>query len=249
MAISLSSLKRGRSIEAPRIIVYGVNGIGKSTFGAQSDSPIFIPAEDGLGLLDVARFPRPESISDVTESLKALADEPHEFKTVVLDTTDEIERLIFAQVALDHGKKSIEEIGYAKGYVFAHSYWQKILDALDALRQLKGMASILIAHSLIKAYTPPDNDPFDRYRFDLHDKSASILRDWADVILFANYKVYLKKTGQGFDEHVRAVGQGERIMFTEERPAHWAKNRYCLPYELPFSWEAFKNAMTESVNK
>lgn len=250
--ITLTSLKKGPEKKPPRLILYGPQGIGKTTFAAQAPAPVFIQTEDGIGVLDYPRFPLCQSWEDIIGCLSALATEEHNFKTVVIDTLDQLEKLIFKKVSQDHGKTSIEQIGYAKGYIFALEYWEQLKQALDYLREAKGMFVLLIGHSLIKQYNSPDTDPYDRYRLDLHEKAVMSLFDWADGILFANYKTFLKesdsKTGKG-----RGIGTGERRLYAEERPAYLAKNRYRLPPELPFDWtafsDAFKSALTNNSAK
>jgi hypothetical protein len=110
------------------------------------------------------------------------------------------------------------------------------------------MAIILLAHSDTKKYEAPDHEPYDRYKLRLHDRFAHLVHDWCDAMLFANWKVHVvKDTGTLDKKTTRGVGTGERVMYTEERPAWWAKNRYSLPFELPLSWNALQDAMATSV--
>lgn len=252
MAISLSSLKRGKENKPPRIILYGDNGIGKTTFAAGAPNPVMIQTEDGIGELEIPRFPLAKTYDEVKASLETLVNENHDFQTVEIDSMDWMERLIFKKVCEDKGKDSIEEIGYAKGYTFALKYWDEIIDLLDRLRDEKQMIILLLGHVQTKRFDPPDGDSYDRYRFDMHDKSSSVLLDWADCVLFAKYKVFTKKSGDGFNQRSQAVAPpGEdRFLYTQERPSHWAKNRYSLPYEIPFrkedSWKTFMDALINS---
>ncbi len=251
MAIDLSSIVKQPGKKPPRIILYGVPGIGKTTFAAQFPGPIFLLTEDGLGNLEVPHFPVLNDWQSFKDCLVAVCEQKHGYKTIVVDTINRLERIIFDQVALDQKKANIEEIGYGKGYILALSYWSQMLVILDWLRENKGTTIVLTCHSIVKAHNAPETDPYDRWRFDLHDKSASILRDWADIILFANYRVFTKRTGEGFSERAKGIGTGERVIYTEERPAFWAKNRYSLPFELEFNFKVFDDAMkrNEKNNK
>jgi len=252
MAINLSSLKRSGQIDPPKMILYGINGVGKTSFAAQAPNPVFILTEKGLGALKVDYFPQAQSWEDVVQALDSLLNEDHKFNTVVIDSLDWLERLIFNRVAADEGKASIEDIGFGKGYTYAQNYWYDFTLRLDKLNEQKRMAIILIGHSLVKTFNSPDTDNYDRYRLDLHDKSAGILRDWADIMLFANYKAYTKTVDAGFNrkDH-KGIGDGQRILYTEERPAFWAKNRYNLPFEIPLSrtdgWNNFASALGASL--
>lgn len=250
MALTLEQLKPKRSTKPPRIILYAVSGFGKTTFASQAPSPVFLQAEDGQGDLELSSTGLLRDFDQLMEGVAFLAEEKHDFKTVVLDTADATEKLIYKEVVRRHNEggkqiQSIEDIGYGKGYVKALEVWQEVLHGMDYLRDEKGMMPIILAHSLIKAYTPPDQDSFDRYRFNLHDKSSDLLLGWADVVLFGNYKVHTKVSGEGFDKTTKGIGGSERALYTEERAAHWGKNRYGLPYEIPFiqgeQWAAFEH--------
>ncbi len=137
MAISLNQLVRAAQPKPPIMTLYGVHGIGKSTFAAQAPSPVFIQTEDGLGLLDCAHFPLAASFDDVIGALAALYTEPHDFKTCVIDSVDWLEALIWAKVCRDNGWASIEDAGYGKGYVAALNLWRQFLDGLNALRAIR----------------------------------------------------------------------------------------------------------------
>jgi len=189
MAISLNQLVRAAQPKLPIMTVYGVHGIGKSTFAAQAPSPVFIQTEDGLGMLDCAHFPLAASFDDVIGALAALYTEPHDFKTCVIDSVDWLEALIWAKVCRDNGWASIEDAGYGKGYVAALNLWRQYLDGLNALRDVKGMSVVQIAHTDIKRFDSPEHDPYDRYVIKLHARAAALLQEHSDIVLFANYRI------------------------------------------------------------
>ncbi|MBF0589163.1 MAG: ATP-binding protein [Magnetococcales bacterium] len=245
MAISLASLNQVQVMRPPRLTVYGVAGVGKSTFGASAPNPVFILTEDGMGMIQASSFPLAKSYADVTDALDALLNEPHDFATVIIDSLDWLEPLIWAEVAQNHNVTSIEEIGYAKGYVFALDLWRAYLDRLNRLRDEKQMAVIQIAHSVIKRFDSPEHDPYDRYEIKLHAKASALVQEHSDCVLFANYRVSTTKSDVGFNKKVnRAVGSGERLLFSQERPAFLAKNRYGLPHELPMDWPTLEQHIT-----
>jgi hypothetical protein len=235
--MTLANVKKGR-LETPlSVVLYGPEGIGKSTWGAGAPSPIFLGAEDGTFHLDVARFPVPDTWAECMEALDVLAKESHDYKTVVIDTADWLEPLIHAHVCKQGGKKSIEDFGYGKGYVSALDQWRDMLARLDALR-IKGMHVVVLAHSQVKAFRNPAGDDYDRYELKIHTKAAALLKEWAHAVLFATYETYTHEK----DGRVRAVGDGSRIVHTEHRPAWDAKNRYGLPAEMPLDWPEFEGA-------
>jgi len=235
--MQLKNVKKGR-LETPLcVVLYGSEGVGKSTFSADAPKPIFLGAEDGTAHLDIARFPVPQKWEECVEALDVLQDEAHDYKSVVIDTADWIEPLIHDFVCREGGKKSIEDFGYGKGYASALDNWRELTKKLDALRA-RGMNVIVLAHAQVKTFRNPAGDDYDRYELKLHGKASALLKEWANAVLFANYKTYTREK----EGRVRAMGDGSRVVFTEHRPAWDAKNRYGLPYELPLSWTEFEQA-------
>lgn len=245
MAINLQSITRGQAVRAPRITLYSSHGVGKSTFGASADAPIFIQTEDGADELGVARFPLATSHQDVLDAIGVLYTERHDFRTVVIDTIDWADQLIWSAI---NAKHSAADLAYGKGAVIAAEYWRGLLDGLNALRNERGMAVVLLAHCQVKRFDSPEVEPFDRYMPKLQERSSQLIQEWSDAVLFANYKLFTTATDVGFNKKVtRGISTGERVMYTSERPAYLAKNRYGLPHELPLSWPALMQAMGAGV--
>ena len=248
MAISLSQLNRTNVPKPPRILIHGVAGVGKTTFASESRSPVFVQTEDGLGTLAATSFPLARTFEEVMGALAALYTEEHEHGTVVIDSVDWLEPLIWNKACRDNGWNSIEDPGYGRGYIAALALWRQYIDGLNALRDERGMTVVQIAHTDIKRFDSPEHDPYDRYVIKLHARAAALLQEHSDVVLFANYRISTVKAEVGFNKKVnRAMGSGERVIHTAERPAFLAKNRYGLPETLPLAWDAFAQAMPDSV--
>ncbi len=249
MTIDLSTIKPKRIILPPRIVLYGPEKIGKSTFGADVPSNLFLDIEGGSGALNVARVEKEKltNFGSVMATLDALATQDHDFGAVTVDTVDWLEALVFEQVAAENGKRSIEDIGYGKGYEMATNVWRDFFQVLDRLRTEKGMLVILLAHDQVKRYDNPTTESYDRHQLKLHQKSSALLKEWSDCILFANQDVHIDKKDVGFNKKVTKGRAGARILHTVESPAFVAGNRYGLPSELPFSWGAFIDAFNTAV--
>ena len=248
MAISLSQLNRTNVPKPPRILIHGVAGVGKTTFASESRSPVFVQTEDGLGTLAATSFPLARTFEEVMGALAALYTEEHEHGTVVIDSVDWLEPLIWNKACRDNGWNSIEDPGYGRGYIAALALWRQYIDGLNALRDERSMTVVQIAHTDIKRFDSPEHDPYDRYVIKLHARAAALLQEHSDVVLFANYRISTVKAEVGFNKKVnRAMGSGERVIHTAERPAFLAKNRYGLPETLPLAWDAFAQAMPDSV--
>ena len=248
MAISLASLRSSTSMKPPFILLYGTAGIGKTTLATGAPKPVVIQTEEGLGRIDVSHFPLAKTWDEVMGAITALYTEEHDFETLVFDSADHFEPIVWAEACRRNGWLNIEAAGYGKGYVAAGDVWREFLDGLNALRSDKGMAVIVIAHHETKRFDSPETDPYDRYSIKLHKRAGDLLLEKADMVLFANWKVSTTKADVGFNQKVtRAVGRGERMLYTEERPAFVAKNRYGLPPELPLEWSALADAMAGAV--
>lgn len=241
MAFDLKSISKNHAAKAPRVLVYGVEGIGKTTFAAGAPDPIFICTEDGLGSLDVAHFPLVEKTDDVMQAITTLYESEHPYKTVVLDSVDWLDNAVVREV---EAKYDAKDLAYGKGSVIAADKWRDILAGFNALRNDKGMCVILIAHTTIKRFDSPETEPYDRYQPKLQERTSSIIREWTDAVLFANYKTIVRKSEVGFNKEVaRGISTGERLLYTSERPAYMAKNRYALPENIPMTWDAFAQAI------
>ena len=250
MAISLASLKKTGVARPPRIVLYGVHGIGKSTFASGAPSPVFIPTEEGLDAIDATAFPLCKSFEDIMDSIGSLASEDHDFGTVVIDSADWAEQLVHKKVAADNNVATIDAIGYGRGYKAAVDYWKQILEGLDYLRNDKNMQVILLAHSQVKRFDDPLADPYDRYQLDLHHGSASVVAEWCDILMFANQQYSTVKSDVGFNQKVtRAVGTGNRVLYTQERPGWSAKSRWALPDTLPLDYGKFAEVLGQSMNQ
>jgi len=236
----LEQIQRGIVKTPRRTLLYGTHGIGKSTFGAMAEKPIFIQTEDGLANIECERFPLAQSYNDVLAAIGELYTEQHEYKTVVVDSCDWLERLIWADVCKKRNVESIEDIPYGRGYVFALTNWREVLTGLDALRNERGMHVMLIAHAQIEKFANPETDTYDRYCPRLHKLASALVQEWCDEVLFATYRVHTKSISEGFDrKRVQGIGTGERIIRTTERPAHVAKNRLNLPDEIPLDYRVY----------
>ncbi len=240
--MSLSRVTTGR-VRAPlRELLYGPEGIGKSTFGADSEAPIVIGPEEGTNQFDIARFPQPERFEDVLEAIRTLGTEEHPYKTLIVDTLDWIEPLIWEHCCIKADVAHIEEIGggYGKGYAYALDSWRELISHLERLQQKKGMHILLLAHAQIKTFKNPEGDDYDRYSLKLHEKAAGLVKEWCHSVLFANHEVQVKKTSKKASKGKGT--SGARWIHTVRTAAYDAKTRYQIPARLPLSFHEFSRA-------
>ena len=231
---------RGKQITPRRVLLYGTHGVGKSSWAAQAPSPIFIPTEDGLADIDCDKFPLCKFFGDIVNAISILSTEDHSYRTVVLDTLDWAERLIHRDTAQKEGKGNLEDFGYGKGYTKALDDWDFMLRGFTYLREARGMSVILLAHAKVERYQAPEADPYDRYSPDTHKSVSGMLQEWCDEVLFATYRVSTIAKDLGFDRtRTRAIGTGERVVYTTEMSTHLAKRRVPMPDVLPLDFNVY----------
>ncbi len=247
----LGAITSGRSRLPPRILLYGIEKIGKSTLAASAPKPIFIQTEDGLGEIDCDRFPLATNYEQVTANIEALINHPHEYQTAVIDSGDWLERLIYDRTCKDSNVASIELAagGYGKGYAIALGYWRNILEMLDACRE-RGMVVIVICHAIVEKFDDPDSASYDRYSPKLHKKtSGPLLTEWADAVLFATRKIRVAVEKEGMKKRATAtpIGKsgGDRFLRCVGSPSCVAGNRYSMPDEIPLGWAELEAAMSK----
>lgn len=234
---ALAGVTYGKQVKPVFACVYGDDGVGKSTFAAGAPNPVFLGTETGSSQLEVARLPKPGSIGAFLAQVDALTVQPHPFESVVLDSLDWLEPLIWRQVCAEGGVESIEkyEKGYGKGYTRALEIWRGVLQKLETLAQRFHV--VLVAHARIKKFDDPtQSSGYDRYQIAVNDLAAAAVRQTVDVVLFATFRAKIKMTAK---DSARGVGDGERVMYTEHRPAFDAKNRFDLPFEMKLEWVPF----------
>lgn len=227
----------GKQSRPRRILLYGQHGVGKSTWASDAPSPVFLNIEDGLGDIDCAKTEKLCSFGAVCNAITWAKDS--EYRTIVVDTLDWLERLIFSQVAQEANKPTVADIGFGRGYVDAVKKWEFLLSGLESAR-LAGKGIILLAHARVVRFENPETQAYDRYELDLHKSSNGMIQEWCDEVLFASFRVFTRTEDQGFGkERVLAIGGKERYIRTNESAAAVAKNRLRLPDELAMSWVAY----------
>jgi hypothetical protein len=227
----LSELKPTISYQLPRAIIYGTPKIGKTTLASQFPKAVVIDLNHGNeGILCVTHPEQIYLFKDLITTINEYRTDPdHSFRTLVVDSLTEIEQMIFTQVCQDHKKSCIEDIGYAKGYKFALSYWLQLIDALDALRSQRSMGIVLVGHSRLEKVDHPELETFKRYVPDVDPLASGLLTRWVDMILFAFHEILLMDEDIGFNKKKHHSRSGRRLLATVEKAAHLAGNRYGLP--------------------
>ena len=243
-------LTSGKIDTAIKTVIYGPEGIGKSTLAAQFPRPVFIDTEGSTVHMDVRRTPRPQSWTELLEQVHWLADRPAELGTLVLDTADWAEALCAETVCARAQKSGIEEFGYGKGYTYLAEEFGRLLTALDLAKD-HGVNIVITAHAKMRKFEQPDEmGAYDRWEMKLSKTCAPLIKEWADMVLFACYKTYvINVDGQGAQKGKNKAMGGERILRTTHNPCWDAKNRFALPEEMPLGYAGIAHLLRDRAAK
>jgi hypothetical protein len=249
MRMTVSSIQQSAGPGAPRIIIYGMGGVGKTTFAASAPDVVFLSAENGHGFVKgktVSSFPIAKSYHDVLDALDSLVSEQHQFRSLAIDSIDWVQSLCERQVAIDKRAKSFGEIGWGEGPKLVADKMSALLDKLQLLSD-SGMIVVIIGHAQIKSFKDPERDAYDRYSMKLHKDVNDKLMEWCDVQAFANWDTDVKQSGGGFNKYNRGISSSSRYLHCDRSAAYDAKNRMGLPARIPLDWDVFFNVMVSSI--
>ena len=235
-------IETGKIKHAKKVVIYGPEGIGKSTFASRFPDPIFIDTEGSTKELEIIRYKRPTSwlmlLEQVKHAKEHMAKPAVIDKTLVIDTADWAEMLCIQHICDKHNFDGIEGFGYGKGYTYLTEEYGRFLNRLDDFIEL-GKNVVITAHAIMrKIEQPEETGAYDHWEFKLQKKTAPLLKEWADMVLFANYKIYVVEDSK--TKKSKAQG-GTRVMYTCHHACWDAKNRYNLPEELPFNFDSISH--------
>lgn len=260
--LSLNDLRTSGRKLPTRVVMHGVDGVGKTSFAAHAPKPVFLMTrgETGLETLidsgqlpEVAHFPESQTWDELMAACDVLATEDHDYKTLVLDTGNGAERLCHEEVCRreykdDWGAKGFTS--YQQGFEVSLADWRLFLSKLDAIREKRMMAIIVLCHTKIGTFKNPGAADYDRYEGKMHAKTWGLLKEWSDIVLFADYEVeVLQDKRPDANKKGKAVGGQTRLMHTERTAVYDAKNRHGLPEEIEMgtsgqtAWNNFVNAL------
>ena len=234
---------RGKIPCAKKVLIYGPEGIGKSTFASRFPEPVFIDTEGSTKDMDVARFEKASSWTMLLDQVRYVKMNPSVCRTLVIDTADWAEQMCVADLCARYGKKGVEDFGYGNGYVYAKEEFGRFLNVLEEVVDA-GVNVVLTAHAQMRKFEQPDElGSYDRWELKLGKKTSSqtapLAKEWADMVLFANYKTWSVAVDDKGKK--RKAQGGARVMYTSHHPCWDAKNRYGLPEEMPFEYESIRS--------
>ena len=223
-----------------KVIIYGTEGVGKTTLASKFPKPLFIDAENGSGALNVARYPYPTSWQMLMSEVQEFLNNPQGYKTLVIDSIDWAEAKAIEMICAGMKVNGIEDIGWSKGYTYLNEEMGRLLNLLTE-----------VINRGVTITKPEETGSYDRYELKLkqakNGNNCQLVKEWADLILFCNYREFLvtdKTTGTTGKK--KATGGKERIMYTEHAATWDAKNRFGLPEVLPLDFEPIAHLFSDN---
>jgi hypothetical protein len=229
-------INRGCKKRGYVITIYGMPGIGKTTWANKAELPIIADIDKGCAHINCTSV-ESNSWNDLQNIVKWFKTQV-DFQTLIIDTIDKLEPQLWRHVCLDRKEpwKSIESPGYGKGYAEAVEYWTKFLDEIKAIAD-SGKNIIFTSHNMIKSYSSPDSEAYDRYQLAIHHKAADQFFNSMDAVIFCQYEQFVQKNKSG--EFVGSTTK-ERIAICGESITAQCKNRFGMPEKLPFDEDLFR---------
>lgn len=224
------NIKNGKIPRPQKVVIYGAEGVGKTTLAAQFPDPLFIDTEGGTAHMDVRRIDKPATWEELLAIINEVAATKDVCKTLVIDTADWAEQLAIVYVCSKYKKAGIEEFGYSKGYVYLAEEFNRFFASLDKVIAA-GIHVVVTAHAKMRKFEQPDEmGAYDRWETKLTKQVAPLLKEWCDMLLFCNYKTFVVQSDNVMEK--AKVQGGKRVMYTSHHPCWDAKNRHGLPDEL-----------------
>lgn len=231
-------ITRGKISKGIKTVIYGPEGIGKTTLAAQFPGAVFIDTEGSTKHMDVARLPLPSSWQMILEEARWVRDNPDEVGTLILDTADWAEQMEIKELCDQKHWDGLEDPGYGKGYTYSAERFGELLNIFNEIVE-KGVNVVVTAHAwLRKVELPEEMGSYDHWEMKTSKKVAPMIREWGDMVLFLNYKtVIVNVDGKGQAKGKNKAQGGRRMMHTNHTPFWDAKNRFDLPDDMPLSYD------------
>ncbi len=243
------NIEKGIKPGPAKVVIYGPEGIGKTTFASRFPKPLFLDLDNGSSRLNVDRVSL-ESFAAVKAALTEISKDSMGYQTLVIDTADKLEALIVEAIINTVPKgdgrqvQGLEDYGYGKGYTYVYEWLGKLLDNLTLLQRKTGLNIVIVSHAWQrKVESPGETNSYDHYELKLSKKAAPLLREWPDFLFFLNYDInVMTKDGKNI-----ATG-GQRCIFTNHTPYYDAKTRAELPERLKLDDKGVAQALAAIFN-
>ncbi len=237
------NITKGKIKRAQKVVIYGPEGIGKSSLAAKFPDPVIIDTEGGTAHMDIRRIDKPQTWDELLSIVKEISETPGICRTLVIDTADWAEQLIAAYLCNKYKQNSIESFGYGKGYTYMGEEFSRLLLVCD-LVIAAGINVVITAHAKMSKYEQPDEmGAYDRWEMKLSRQTAPLLKEWCDMLLFCNYQTFVVTS----ENDTKKAQGGKRVIYTAHHPAWDAKSRIPLPEVIDLDYKAISHIFEDSA--
>lgn len=242
----------------PITVIYGMHGVGKSTFAGSAPKPIFIRTEDRHGHLRVQSFEFAKTFQAVRDAINYLRTEQHDFKTVVLDSLDWTQDLIFAEICEKYGARNISDkkkLAFGLGYQLAEEIWTTdLLKPLVMLAEERKMIPIMISHFKERYIEDAEGNSYKRYDIDLQDRACARVHEMADIVAFMEYRTTSEeKESKAGGTFTKISSTGQVVLRLHPQPYFTTKLYGNMPptLEIPKTggWQVFSDVLRKAISE
>lgn len=227
------NITTGKICRPQKVVIYGAEGIGKTTLAAHAPDPVIIDTEGGTAHMDVRRISKPQSWEELLAIIKEVSLTPGICQTLVIDTADWAEQLIVTYLCTKYRQNSIESFGYGKGYTYMGEEFARLLSTCDQVIDA-GIHVIITAHAKMRKFEQPDEmGAYDRWEMKLSKQAAPLLKEWSDHLFFCNYQTFVVTS----ENDTKKAQGGKRVIYTSHHPAWDAKTRAQLPEMMDLDYK------------
>ncbi len=262
----LASVTEGITQTGQRLVIAGVEKIGKTTLACSSARPLLVPMEVGYAAMSIPKTRMPTSYGDVMGLIEVIkqASMRGQFpaKTLIFDTGTALERLIDLQTIADDPKSQSKRLtmetahdGYGKAYAHSNMLFDKFLKALDELAIYGGINIVITAHVFAARGIDPIHGEYDTWDLLLHSPKNNkshgkreMLTQWADLVGLLYEPVFITK-GEGEQLAKASSLNRGRVLGVSRTPGYVAGNRYGLIGEIPIPPVNGWNYLADAIYK
>ena len=210
----------------PLITLYGQAGVGKTTLAAEFPKPFLINIEGGVpeGIDIATHLGGPlRTYNDLLAYLQLLANKQHDYKTVIIDSLDTLEKkIIHPHILKTNDFDSIDQT-FGRAYTRSAEVFDTILDVIEQIRFKRRMFVVLTAAAVKETFDDLVNNSYHRFNLALQNQISTKVFHQSDFMFFMRPQVYMVTDKRG--KNAKPTSNAKRELCTTLMPQYVAKSR------------------------